>query len=958
MSVADAAGEAAPPPATAEAGRYGAFVSYSRVDGDVARRLRAALTDRRIQAWLDVEGIVGGDPWRARITNAIEACSAFVFLVSPHSLRSTVCAWELDRAVELNKLIVAVDLCDVDERDLPPSLTAGGAIRLAPQRGGDPDVDGLAAALAEDLPWRERHTQIAVRGRRWAEAEHDPSLLIVGRDLRDAETWLGERGAHRSAPTAAHAEYVGSSRRAAVRRQRRRSLAALATLCVALVLAATALIARNGAVAGKREALSRTLAAQAIGVAERDAALATALSVEAARIEPTEDAKIALARVLPQLGESLGELRGNGSFVKSVAMSPDGATIASAGEDGTVRLSDVATRTTIGAPMRGHRGLVFSVAFDPAGTLLASGGEDRTVRLWDVASRRQVGAPMRAPRGRRTGIATVAFSPDGATVAAATLGGTVQLWDVRTRRMRGAPLGQAGTNPLLDLAYSPDGRRLATAAQGGTVRIWNVGARRVDGAPILGHVGDARAVAFSPDGRTLATGGADGVVGLWDVATHRLVGAPVLATLGSKVGVWSLAFAPGGRTLAITGQGSRLWHVATHKPLGPALEAEVQSITFDAAFSPDGRTLANSASIVRLWNVAPRPSDRAPVRTLPIVTPLPGLEAILFAGSIAYSADARSFAVVDGFGLVTVWDAAARRRRGARIAPPPGHRIITAAFRPDGRVLVTGGEDGAVRLWSVATRRQLGAPLRGHAGAVTGLAVSPDGRLVASGGNDGTVRLWSVAGGLRSGVVVGRHRGAKTTVSFDADGKLLASSGSDERVRLWDVAARRPLGRPLVTPGINQNVVAFSPRGSLLATGGADGLVRLWDPARRRAIGRPLRGPVGADAQLAFSADGATLASAGSDAAIRLWSVGRRVALGAPVRPRGSIYAIAFSPDGATLSSYGTDGVVRSWDRSLWSGGGAALRARACRAARRSLSRAEWTRYLPSEPYHETCPAP
>jgi len=82
-------------PRSADAGHYDAFVSYSRADAGVAERLREQLHERGMDAWLDVEGIVGGEPWQARIIRAIEACKAFVFLVSPDSVCSRVCAEEL-----------------------------------------------------------------------------------------------------------------------------------------------------------------------------------------------------------------------------------------------------------------------------------------------------------------------------------------------------------------------------------------------------------------------------------------------------------------------------------------------------------------------------------------------------------------------------------------------------------------------------------------------------------------------------------------------------------------------------------------------------------------------------------------------------------------------------------------------------------------------------------------------
>ncbi len=980
-------------PTAADPGGYHAFVSYARVDADVARRLREQLRDRGLEAWLDVEGIDPGQEWMARIARVIEACAAVVVLITPESLASKVCRAELQQAVELGTLIVPVLHRDVDRGSLPAEL-AGEAVPLRDGDPWEPGLEALVATLKCDLPWRERHAQLAVRARRWSDVQLDatgasrasrpdgdaarrrdpPGYLLRGAELREAEVWLGERGLHAQAPTAVHDEFIVASRRAAGRLQRTQLGAALVALLVTGVLTVVAVLARNATIDDSRVARSRALAAQAVVVAEKDPGLAAALSLEAGRVKRTPQARRALDEVLPRLGDSLGELRGHLGEVTSVATSPDGATLASASEDGTLRLWDRATRAAIGAPLRGHSGAVWRVAFSPDAKTLASGGADGTLRLWSVAGRRPI---VPALRGHRKAIRGVAFSPDGKTVASAGADGTLRLWNLATRRQAGAPLGRPGTVPLLSVAFSPGGRLLATAAADGGVDLWDVAGRRRARRPPQRHRGKARAVAFAHDGKTLASGDARGIVRLWRVESQVLEPAGSIATavgrevdvLGAPadIAIRDLAFAPRGGSLAVAGDGVRLWDVATRRARGPVLPVQlVAPVTLAVAFTADARTLVTGGPAVGLWNVAPR-GDSAPASgSLQHIDVESELIALVDPGHLTFSPDSGTLAVTDFMGTVGLWNVETRTERARIELRPTG--IGKAAFSPDGRVLATAGGDGAVRFFSPSTRRRLGAPLRGHRGRVVALAFGPGGRRLATAGEDGTVRLWSVARRRRLGAPLGGGGGLlREDIAFSPDGRLLASADSMQRLRLSPIVTRSRAAssleqRPNFVVGF-----AFHPDGRLLATANSDGSLRLWDVATRRPSA-PLRGHVGPALRVAFSPDGTTLASSGMDGTVRLWSVATRRPIGAPLRGDAegallseqkddAIVSLAFSPNGGKLASVGGGSFTAwLWDPVLWTGSLHARRVRACAAGRRNLSRAEWRRYLPGEAYRETCP--
>jgi WD40 repeat protein len=528
-----------------------------------------------------------------------------------------------------------------------------------------------------------------------------------------------------------------------------------------------------------------------------------------------------------QLGAPLGARPGDGDLVSAIAYGPDGMTLAIGSLRGTVRLWDVAARRPRGNAMGRPGGsdgqnAVNAVVFGPDGKRLATAGADDTARLWNTATYRQIGAPF---TGHTDDVRDVAFSPDGTALATASTDGTARLWDLATHRQSGAALKEpAGKAGFYGIAFSPDGTRIATAGGDGSTRLWDVASRRQAGAALAHNRFMVRRVAFSPDGRLLAVGGEDGAVRLWDPVTHQQTGGAIPA-------LSVIALSPDGRTLAAGGPSrddpaTRLWDVATQRPVGRPLEPTDGpppgdgAFVHDIRFDPDGRTLMTAGPDgVRMWDAAGRRQIGSPVY------------AERGTGAVQLSPDGR-FLAVQHAGSILFWEVAGRREIGPRIRIPGHTEVISAmAISPDGATLATAGYERRVRVFDVATRRQIGAPLP-----------------VAT-------------------------NGFFDDLAFSPDGSTLAVTAEDPTVRLWDLAGRRPVGAALTGHTSGITAIAFSPDGKALVTGSADDTVRLWDLQTHRQIGTPLTGHTRAVTGISYSRDGATVATVSDDGTARLWSV-------------------------------------------------------------------------------------
>ncbi len=247
-----------------------------------------------------------------------------------------------------------------------------------------------------------------------------------------------------------------------------------------------------------------------------------------------------------------GVLVGHSSFVWGLAWSPDGSVLASASQDGSVRLWDVSAYTETAVLETGWR--PFCVVWSPDGSRLAVGNDAGLVQIWDVATEQLLDFWQSAAGSL---IISIAWSPDGKTIASGEWGGGIYLWDVETGQVRTSFTGYTTDRcDVNGLAWSPDGSTLASAHQDGQMRLWNVETGNMVRA-IEAHAGWVRGVAWSPSGHLLASTGEDKRICLWDPET----GQAYAEEHHNRLPVWSVSWSPDGTQVASGAGGYEQQHV-------------------------------------------------------------------------------------------------------------------------------------------------------------------------------------------------------------------------------------------------------------------------------------------------------------------------------------------------------------------------------------------------------------
>lgn len=512
----------------------------------------------------------------------------------------------------------------------------------------------------------------------------------------------------------------------------------------------------------------------------------------------------------------VGEPLTRGMRCGALALSSDGVTLTAAGEpvgpdgkatgDSLVRRWNIETRSEL-TPLVGHTSRIAAVAIDRSGARLATSGRDGTIRLWSAATGRE----LRSLDTAQLAVVGLAFSRDGRKLESLALGfvwengtrrptGELVIWDADT----GAVLSRRSSDDLASAMLAPDGSRLVRVTRTSKVTVEEPVSGRAEREWTVRRLTHPYCLAFSPTGRRLVVGG----------------------IIGGGAAIWNLADGGTAHMLDCTDTAAIAMGADERSVL---VSCNVECRLLDA---DSGR------------EVTPGRCPAAPLE----ITGAPGRGMKLAGlGALATSSDGRSAALVDiRGGVVTLVDVATLSERlripigdgdPEAVALSPDGGSICIAVGPTKREHyfdeVTAVDDVPVekRSWVRLYRASDGRELRvfgSHNDRIAALAFSPDGNLLASASWDHGLKVWEVASG-RQVLSLAVDAVGFNSVVFSPDGQTVVAS-SGKAVYVWEIGTgrlRRTLGgNPSTVSGI-----AFSPDGLYLATAGFEGGTRVWDAA-------------------------------------------------------------------------------------------------------------------------------
>jgi WD40 repeat protein len=950
---------------------YNAFISYSHTaDGTLAAALQSALHSfarpwyklRALHIFRDQTNLAVNPALWSSIRDALDQSSFFILLASPEAAASPWVAKEAEYWIGKNG----------------PShvliVLTGGTLRWdhASASFTSERTTALPASLLRAFPEEPLFLDV-----QWARDGATPLRLREPR-FHEAVLQLAATLHHRPKD-----ELDGAD----IRNQRRTRLLAASGLIAILLALLFGFRQTRVSHEESRQSLAVRLAANSVKVLTDNpdrVPEAALLAIESTRINPSFEGNSALraaVSLLPADAQSYAaESPDPAERVRDMAFSRDGATLAVARDNGSTQLIDVVNKKPIGYFTSGEQpaasievpgtsqstsldnNAAVSVAFSSSGSLVAAGARDGVVHIWTFPGAREL---LRISLG--VPVSQISFHPKANQLATASDDGHVRIFDIA----RAAIVADFKcTDKMVSTSFSPSGDLLAALSSEGVISVFDPVRRKL--LRTLGGGDAGFNLAFSGNGKRVAIASGD-FASVWDVTTgRRLLKATHAAsseTLTPQQWIVDATISSDGEFLGYAARGdnlARVWNVETGRQI---LELKHNSAVAAVSFNANGTELGTGSydGTARVWELLSG-------RELERVSHAGGAEVVTFslpggrfaAGGMDGSVSVSKIRPAD---RPAFFDLPADVRRVA--FGPDGRRFamgtMSADFEPLVRIAEIGGNtlrdiefhgasaidniffvdpNDVIAQWSnklflTAIDHPKVTPLPDVAGQ---LRVDPSGKVLVS-QQDSVSRLYTLPSLQPTASLDGPSSGLLRGAA--GEGKLLAFEANQPPnkfwVDIWSVVSKARVSHVPLPAELTR--LAFNPSGTILFTAQSENL-QAWDiPSGKRRFSLTASGDIDQIVPDPSSASFATI----THGQLTVWDAvtGARLA---QLPDAGYLHSAAFSPDGRyVLAGY------EERSSALWLWRSSDLRDQACARLTHNLSRDEWERWFPKQPYRQIC---
>jgi WD40 repeat protein len=799
------------------------FISYSSQDRDFVKQLSDSLKDSKLGIWVDWENIPIATNWRDEVMAGIQAAHTLLFVISPHSVRSEHCRWQLEQARHCGRRIIPI-VCNTSYD--PYRLEAIDLAELSYVSFEELPFQDAAAkvvtAIRTDLTDVKAYNRLYSKAYEWHIHQRDDSLLMDAKDFRRVQSWLRDRqsvekkadGKTQLVPLhPLQTAYIDASAQAMRAERQQRWLLVGFTAAGFMAALTIAAFARLGEV--------KALTASVEGKSGLDA-LITALRTSK-RLEDNF--------YLPWLQPDL---------------SLDVATVLTRSIYNTKEINILNTQAE-----------VFDLDFNFQKQQLASASEDRTVSNWNLYGLQNILSNFQSDP------TSLDYSPDGDSLAIGFQDGTIELFEVQPNRLESSIENRTSNNQsfsnilnpakeiteiktlekqegtISQVLFSQGGKYLATASNDSTVFVWSKD--NGFGQPtILNSDGPVSSISFTDRSRKIAAGDRTtrGNIYLWDISGNLIKqfehGHPVI----------SISCTTDGKLCASSGFSNviKLWNLSNGT--SQSLIGH-QDIVNHVKFSRDGYSLISASKdfTARIWSVpdgkllhtlrghqgSVERAEFYPERNIVVTSSADSTLKVWSSslGRLLYTFIGHGepildfvFADFNSFNPITSQNENSNLALASLVASvssdktirlwtldslvnvlPHPNQIYDLAFRPDGQMIATAGL-GEISFWRAGfSESTLVSEIIYSDGTVSSIDYSPSGQLLAAGDSKGDVKIWKPEVSLKTPITeiesptdaIDSLPGFIPIVKFSPDGRLLAFTNNENELIFWDIVTEKAI---------------------------------------------------------------------------------------------------------------------------------------------------------------------